>query len=152
VNGRAEDERFPGKPENAMVSSTRETLVELENKFWNSLVEQDADTAIQLLTEPSLMVSGHGAMQFDHAGYRKMAQQGSMVLRSFELSNMQVMFPNDSTAVLTYHVKQEMAPRDKSDGVMQEMNDSSTWIKDGKFWKCVMHTETPANGSSSDTH
>jgi hypothetical protein len=70
-----------------------------------------------------------------------------MVLRSFELSNMQVVFPNETTAVLTYHVKQEMAPRDESDGVTQEMNDSSTWIKEGKFWKCVMHTETPANGS-----
>jgi len=129
------------------MASVRDTLIELEKKFWQSLVEQDSDTAIQLLTEPALMVSEHGAMQFDHAGYRKMAEQGSMVLRSFELSNMQVMFPNDSTAVLTYHVKQEMAPRDQDGGTTQEMNDSSTWIKEGKFWKCVMHTETPANGS-----
>lgn len=128
-----------------MASNTRETLIELEKRFWQSLVEQDSDTAIQLLTEPALMVSEHGAMQFDHAGYRKMAEQGSMVLRSYELSNMQVMFPNDSTAVLTYHVKQQMSPRDKPDGVTQEMNDSSTWIREGKFWKCVMHTETPAN-------
>ena len=131
-----------------MASSTRETLIELEMRFWNSLVDQDADTAIELLTEPALMVSEHGAMQFDHAGYRKMAEQGSKVLRSFELSNMQVMFPNDSTAVLTYHVKQEMSPRDEIDGMTQEMNDSSTWIKEGQFWKCVMHTETPANGSA----
>jgi len=130
-----------------MASSTRETLIELEMRFWNSLVDQDADTAIELLTEPALMVSEHGAMQFDHAGYRKMAEQGSKVLRSFELSNMQVMFPNYSTAVLTYHVKQEMSPRDEIDGMTQEMNDSSTWIKEGKFWKCVMPTETPANGS-----
>ena len=118
-----------------------------ETRFWQSLVEQDSDTAIQLLAEPSLMISSHGAMQFDHAGYGKMTEQGSMVLRSFELSNMQVMFPNESTAVLTYHVKQHMAPRDQSDGTTQEMNDSSTWIREGKFWKCVMHTETPADGS-----
>ena len=131
------------------MASVRDTLIELEKRFWQSLVEQDADTAIQLLSEPSLMVSEHGAMQFDHAGYRKMAEHGSKVLRSYELSNMQVMFPNESTAVLTYHVKQEMSPRDKTDGTTQEMNDSSTWIKDGKFWKCVMHTETPANGSDS---
>ena len=133
------------------MATVRDTLIELEKRFWQSLVEQDSDTAIKMLAEPSLMVSGHGAMQFDHAGYRKMAEQGSMVLRSFELSNMQVMFPNDSTAVLTYHVKQEMAPRDKSGGTTQEMNDSSTWIREGTFWKCVMHTETPASGSS-DSH
>jgi hypothetical protein len=136
--------------ENPMAArSTRETLIELERRFWNSLVEQDAETAIQMLAEPALMVSEHGAMQFDHAGYRKMSEQGPMVLRSYELSNMQVMFPNETTAVLTYHVKQEMSPRDKTDGVTQEMNDSSTWIKEGQFWKCVMHTETPANGSDS---
>jgi hypothetical protein len=135
--------------ENTMARNTRETLIELEKKFWQSLVEQDSDTAIQLLTEPALMVSGHGAMQFDHADYRRMNEHGAMVLRSFELSNMQVMFPNESTAVLTYHVKQQMAPRDASDGETQEMNDSSTWIKEGQFWKCVMHTETPANGGGS---
>lgn len=133
------------------MANVRDTLIDLEKRFWQSLVEQDSDTAIQMLAEPSLMVSGHGAMQFDHAGYRKMAEQGSMVLRSFELSNMQVMFPNDSTAVLTYHVKQLMAPRDQDGGTTQEMNDSSTWIREGTFWKCVMHTETPASGSA-DSH
>ena len=33
-----------------------------------------------------------------------------MVLTSFELSDMEVVFPNDTTAVLTYHVKQGIAP------------------------------------------
>ena len=133
------------------MANVRDTLIDLEKRFWQSLVEQDSDTAIQMLAEPSLMVSGRGAMQFDHAGYRKMAEQGSMVLRSFELSNMQVMFPNDATAVLTYHVKQKMAPRDQDRGTTQEMNDSSTWIREGTFWKCVMHTETPASGGA-DSH
>ena len=26
------------------------------------------------------------------------------------------------------------------------MNDNSTWIQAGKQWKCVTHTETPAEG------
>jgi hypothetical protein len=43
-----------------------------------------------------------------------MAEQGSMVLTSFELSDVEVLFPNDTTAVLTYHVKQEVAPRGKT--------------------------------------
>ena len=71
------------------MANTRETLIELEKRFWQSLVEQDADTAIQLLTEPALMVSEHGAMQFDHAGYRKMAEHGSMVLSSNERSTIE---------------------------------------------------------------
>lgn len=124
------------------------TLIELENKFWQAIVDQDADAATDLLTEPALMVSSHGTMKFDHDGYRQMAEKGSMVLQSFELSDMNVVFPNDSTAVLTYHVKQKMAKRGDSKGALQEMNDTSTWIKKGDRWQCVMHTETPAGGEA----
>ncbi len=109
------------------------------------MVDQDAEAAVALLNEPALMVSAHGAMQFDHAGYRKMAKQGSRVVTGFAFDDMQVVFPNDTTAVLTYHVKQQVGPRDKnSQSVAQEMNDSSTWIKVGDHWKCVLHTESPA--------
>jgi len=120
------------------------TLTELEHKFWQSLVHQDTDAALALLNEPALMVSSHGSMKFDHAGYRKMAEQGSMVVTSFELSDVDVVFPNDTTAIVTYHVKQAVASRGKSGNTVQEMNDTSTWIENGKGWQCVMHTETPA--------
>jgi hypothetical protein len=122
-----------------------ETLIDLETKFWQAIVDQDPDTATELLTEPALMVSPHGAMKFDHAGYRQMAEKGSMVLTEYQLSDMEVVFPNETTAVLTYHVKQKLVPRGKTDGELQEMNDTSTWIKLDGRWQCVMHTETPAN-------
>ncbi|MEO8466912.1 MAG: nuclear transport factor 2 family protein [Gammaproteobacteria bacterium] len=119
------------------------TLIDLEHKFWQSIMDQDADTATQMLCEPSLMISSHGAMKFDHAAYRKMAMQGSMVLTSFEFSNVDVVFPSEATAIVTYTVKQSMAPRGKTDGTVQEMNDSSTWVHTGGRWRCAMHTETP---------
>jgi len=120
-----------------------QTLIDLETKFWRSLVNQDTDAALEMLSEPALMVSSHGAFKFDHAGYRKMAEQGSMVVTSFELSDLEVVFPNDATAILTYRVKQEVANKEDGDSTEQEMNDTSTWIHTGKGWQCVMHTETP---------
>ena len=124
------------------------TLIDLETRFWQSMVEQDTDTAVSLLDEPALMVSGHGAMKFDRAGYRKMAEEGSMVVLSFELSEMEVVHPSDSTAILTYRVKQEVAGRDENPpGTTQEMVDSSTWIREKDDWRCVMHTETPAGSA-----
>ena len=123
--------------------TSSKTLIDLETKFWQSMVNQDTDTALEMLTEPALMVSSHRAIKFDHAGYRKMAEHGSMVLTSFELSDMEVVFPNDTTAVLTYHVKQATAPRGMGDSTAQEMNDTSTWIQDVTGWRYVMHTETP---------
>jgi hypothetical protein len=130
------------------MATPSQTLIDLEEKFWQSILDHDADTALELLSQPALMVSEHGALKFDHAGYRKMAEQGSMVLTSYELSKMDVVFPNDSTAVLTYKVKQEIATRGKDESTVQEMNDTSTWVKDGSRWQCVMHTETPARGKS----
>lgn len=118
-------------------------LVQLEHRFWQSLVEEDADTAIGLLDEPALMVSAHGAMQFDHAAYRKMAGQGPMVIKSFELSDMKVLFPDEDTAVLTYHASQALAARGQSEEIQQEMTDSSVWLRKDGAWRCVMHTETP---------
>lgn len=96
-----------------------------------------------MLDEPALMVSGHGAMKFDHARYREMAEHGSMTVKSFELSNMEVLFASDDVAVLTYNVKQRVTPRGKSEGRVEEMADSSTWVRKNGEWRCVMHTETP---------
>ena len=121
----------------------RKALIDLETRFWQSMVDNDTDAALEMLSEPALMVSANGAMKFDHAGYRKMAEQGSMALTSFEFSDMQVVFPNETTAILTYRVKQGVAPRGEHEGTHQEMNDTSTWIQNEKGWQCVMHTETP---------
>jgi len=120
------------------------TLIELEKKFWQSMVDQDTDTALAMLTEPALMVSAHGTMKFDHAGYRKAAEQGSSVLTSYELKDIDVVFPSKTTAVVTYRVKQGVLPPGKDQSITQEMNDSSTWVLKNKQWQCVMHTETPA--------
>lgn len=126
------------------MADASKTIIDLEKKFWQSMVDDDADAAIQMLAEPSMMVSSHGSMQFDHAAYRKMAEQGPRVVTSFELKDLKVVFPTEDTAILSYRVKQGVAPRnDKGAEEIEEMNDSSTWIRTGKGWKCVMHTETP---------
>ena len=119
-------------------------VIALENKFWQSMVDGDTDAALSLLDEPALMVSSHGSMQFDHAGYRKMAEHGDQVVTAFELSDMTAVFPTADTAVLTYRVTQAVAPRDEPDlKTEQQMMDSSVWTRKDGNWLCVMHTETP---------
>ena len=51
------------------MTTATNTLIDLETKFWQSMVDQDTDAALQLLHDPSQMASSHGAMKFDHAGY-----------------------------------------------------------------------------------
>jgi ketosteroid isomerase-like protein len=125
-----------------MQTANRE-LIELETRFWHALVEEDADTATSLLDEPAMMVSSHGAMSFNHADYRQMVEKAPMLVRSFELSDMKVVQPTEDTAILTYHVKQDIGFRDGSKDQTQEMTDSSVWTRKNGHWLCVMHTETP---------
>ncbi|KQW51364.1 MULTISPECIES: nuclear transport factor 2 family protein [unclassified Roseateles] len=134
------------------MQAAERTLIALENKFWQSMVDEDTDTALSMLDEPALMVSAQGAIQFDHAQYREMAEKGNMVIKSFELSDMNVMFPNDDTAVLTYRVRQAMAERgeDESEAVEQLMADSSVWTRKDGEWRCVMHTETEVEDDDAD--
>lgn len=121
-----------------------QTLKELEHKFWQSMVDNDTDAALALLEDPALMVSTHGSMMFDHAGYRRMAEHGSMVLTSYDISDMDIVFPSESTAILSYDVQQVVQPRGKKEDFVQQMHDTSTWVRKNNRWKCVMHTETPA--------
>ena len=123
-------------------------LIALEKKFWQSMVDEDTETALSMLAEPSMMVSSHGVMKFDHTAYRQMAEHGSKVIKSFELSDMNVMFPTKDTAVITYKAKQAMSTRGKSGQINQEMADSSVWTRNNGKWCCVMHTETPFDGNS----
>ena len=125
------------------MTTPTQTLIDLETKFWQSLVDQDTATALELLHDPAFMATAHGAMKFDHAGYRKMAEQGSMVVTSFALSDVEVMFPTETTAVLTYRVKQSVGARDGGNSTAQDMSDTSTWVHLGNRWQCVLHTESP---------
>ena len=106
-----------------------------------------------MLDQQALMVSSHGSMKFDHAQYRQMAQQGAMVLKDFKLGDIDVLQPTDDMAVLTYRVRQSVAPRGSdAPGTAQDMVDSSTWVRKEDQWQCVAHTETPLDSSADRRH
>lgn len=123
-------------------SQRHQEIKALEHAFWQSIVDGNPKVATDMLTEPALMVSGHGANSFDHAGYEQMARDERFKLLRFELSAMEVTFPREDVAVATYHVDQSLEMEGKH--VELESYDSSTWVKIGDDWKCVAHTESAA--------
>lgn len=122
------------------MNDTKREIEQLEHAFWQSMVDNDPKVATGMLAERALMVSGHGAMAFDHAGYTKMAKDPSHKLLDYSLSEMDVLCPNDDVAIATYKVDQQV----EYDGKPMAMQavDSSTWVRDGGNWKCVAHTES----------
>lgn len=121
-------------------STPRAEIETLENAFWQSMVDNDPKVATGMLTEPALMVSGHGAMSFDHAGYTKMANDTRYKVLGYDITKMDVLFPSDDVAIATYQVHQKM----EMDGKPVEMDavDSSTWVRVDGAWKCAAHTES----------
>jgi hypothetical protein len=126
-----------------MNSSTHAAEIEkLEQSFWKSMVDGEPDVAVAMLTEPALMVSGHGAMKFDHAAYTRMANDDRHRLVDYRISDMDVVFPRDDVAVASYRVQQQVEKEGKC--MEMEVYDTSTWVKVDDRWRCVMHTESPA--------
>jgi hypothetical protein len=112
----------------------------LELAFWQSMVDGQAKIATAMLTEPALMVSGHGTNKFDHADYEKMAADDTYRLTDFEISDFDVVFPREDVAVASYRVRQSMQAKGKA--LTEEVFDSSTWVRLAGDWKCVAHTES----------
>ena len=117
-------------------------IEQLENAFWKSLVERDADAATAMLAPQALMVSSHGTLRFDPAQYAKMLEDPKHGLLEYTLSDMDVLFPSEDVAIATYKANQTMTMDGKE--LTQDVVDSSTWVRMGGTWKCVAHTESEA--------
>lgn len=44
------------------MQTSPKTLIDLETRFWQSMVDRDTDAALELLSEPALMVSSNGKL------------------------------------------------------------------------------------------
>ena len=116
------------------------TIERLETEFWQSMVDKDADKAVTMIADECLITGPQGTMRSDPADYKRMTEQGEWELDLFEFSDVQVIFPQEDTAIIAYNVHQTGSMK----GQEMDLNcaDSSTWVRDGDEWKCALHTET----------
>ena len=116
------------------------TIERLETEFWQSMVGKDADKAVTMIADECLITGPQGTMRSDPADYKRMTEQGEWELDQFEFSDVQVIFPQEDTAIIAYNVHQTGSMK----GQEMDLNcaDSSTWVRDGDEWKCALHTET----------
>lgn len=122
------------------MQANSEAILNLETRFWQSMVDKDPASAMKLIADKCLIVGPAGTMQITPGKYGEMTQEGQWRLDKFEFTDVSVVHPNPETAVIAYKVHQTGTMKN------EEMNlycaDSSTWVRDGHAWKCVLHTET----------
>jgi ketosteroid isomerase-like protein len=122
-----------------MADSTQ-TIVDLEKRFWKALLDKNTEAAAGLIADECLITGPNGAMRIDPAKYKAMMRDGQWTLDSFEFSDLKVIFPAEDTAVVAYRVRQKGEL--KGEPMDLECADSTAWVKDGRAWKCALHTET----------
>jgi ketosteroid isomerase-like protein len=127
-----------------MADSTQ-TIVDLETRFWKALVDKDTQKAAALIADECLIAGPSGAMRIDPDKYKAMMQDGQWTLDTFEFSDLKVIFPAEDTAVVAYKVHQKGEL--KGEPMDLECADSTAWVKDGRDWKCALHTETILEGA-----
>ena len=125
----------------------QKTILELETRFWQSMVDKDSKLAGTMIAEECLISGSMGTMQVDPRKYEKMTRDGKWTLDSFEFSDVEVIFPTDDVAVIAYkvHQKGEMAEK----AMDMRCADSTTWVRDGETWKCALHTEATLEGAAA---
>jgi ketosteroid isomerase-like protein len=122
-----------------MADSTQ-TIVDLETRFWKALVDRDAGAAAAMIADECLITGPSGAMRIDPGKYKAMMNDGEWTLDTFEFSDLKVIFPAEDTAVVAYKVRQKGEFKGKPMDL--QCADSTAWVKDGRAWKCALHTET----------
>jgi ketosteroid isomerase-like protein len=122
-----------------MADSTQ-TIVDLETRFWRALVDKDTAKAAALIADECLVTGPSGARRIDPDKYTSMMKDGQWTLDTFEFSDLKVIFPAEDTAVVAYKVHQKGELKGKPMDL--QCADSTAWVKDGRAWKCALHTET----------
>ena len=120
--------------------ASRHDIIELEKKFWQTMVDRDVDTATAMMADTAIVTGAQGAASIDTKTFAKMMKEGSWSLRSFKLDKLQVQFTNDDTAIIGYEVTEKLTV----DGKPLELTayDASVWTRVDGDWKCALHTES----------
>ena len=106
------------------MTADKQQIIDLEKKFWKAMLENDAETGASMVGDPSLLAGSMGSVKLDPDKYRDMAKKGGWKLLEYDLSDFDVVFPNQETAVVTYTVQQK--GKHEGETLEQRNVDSST--------------------------
>jgi hypothetical protein len=115
-------------------------ILELENKFWQSVVDKDARGGARLCADPFLITGAQGVACIERKSFMKMMEGGSWTLHAFELSDVKVKRITNDVAAIAYKVHEDLTVDGQK--LTIDAADASTWARDGDMWFCVLHTES----------
>ena len=101
--------------------------------------DKDAETALGLNDDPSMIVGAQGIAVLDRETFKGMMADPSWALRDYNVSDMQVRMLGDDVAIVAYKVTEDLTVEGKP--VKLEAADSTTWVRRNGRWVVALHTE-----------
>ena len=119
----------------ANAAPDKETIIAKEKAAWQAFKDKKADDFKKIISADLMAV-------YD-SGIKNLAQEidtmGKMNMTSFNLSDINVTFPDPETALITYKVKVDATMEGKD--ISGSYNAGSVWrIKKGE-WQGIFHTD-----------
>jgi hypothetical protein len=116
-------------------------LLELERRYWQAMMDKDAEAALSLTDDPCIISGAQGVATLNHEHMRGMLKSAQWKLNEFTLSDdAQIRLLSDDVAVLAYKVRENLTV--DGEPVTLEAADASTWIRRDGRWRCALHTES----------
>lgn len=119
--------------------SVKDTIVELETSFWQSLLDQNVTGAVALLADEVVLAGPGGFTKTNPAAYEEALAESESELQRYIIEQIEVIVPSETTAVMAYVVHQTVTIN--GERVDWACANTATWVRGGGSWKCVLRTE-----------
>jgi len=116
----------------------KEAIISKEKAAWQAFKDKKADEFKNLLSADIVTVYAEGM----HNLQQELDAMSKTDMKSFDLSNFNVVFPDKKTAIITYKAKIE-ATADGKD-VSGTYNAGSVWHTANGQWVGIFHTDSKA--------
>jgi len=116
--------------------SDKEAIISKEKAAWQAFKDKKADDFKKLLSADLVAVYADGM----HNLQQEVDSMPKTDMKSFDLSDFNVVFPNKKTAIITYKAKIE-ATSDGKD-VSGTYNVGSVWHTANGQWVAIFHTDS----------
>ena len=117
-------------------------ILGVEREYWDSMISKDGAVASRLTGKTSIITGAQGVSTVSSASIGEMVKSDGWKLNSYEFSDVTVMAPTPDTAVIAYHVVENL----EVDGQPLTLvaNDATLWVRQDGGWVSVLHTESVA--------
>ncbi len=129
----------------AIASPDKDKLIENEKAAWQTFKDKKADEFRKFPAADFRGVYANGIDNLD----KQMEELRKMDLKSFALSDFDVVFPDADTAMLTYKVTMQAALNGKD--ASGDYNSGSVWRKSQGGWHVIFHSNVPQEKPQAST-